>query len=90
MRIDIEREAFLRVSQLRGQLGHGDAFTELDRGVSVAQIVRVKVRDAGRLAGTLQTEAALLEEALARFTPTDALRDGWALYAEETSIRLPH
>jgi hypothetical protein len=49
--VGVEREALPRVPELRGDLRHRHALGDLDRGVTVSQVVGVPVDDAGGLAG---------------------------------------
>jgi hypothetical protein len=55
VRISVERHGLACVSELRGQVGDGDTLTDLERGVAVAQIVRVEMRDTRRLARRAMT-----------------------------------
>jgi hypothetical protein len=51
VRVGIERHRLVGVAELGGKVGDRDSLADLERGVAVAQIVRVKVRYAGSLAG---------------------------------------
>jgi hypothetical protein len=48
--VDVEREALLRVAELRRKLRHRDALGDLHRRLPVPQVVRMVVRDPGHLA----------------------------------------
>jgi hypothetical protein len=43
MAVDVQRQALLRVPELRGEVRHRDAFGDLHRGLTVPQIVRVQL-----------------------------------------------
>jgi hypothetical protein len=52
VRVDVERHALTRVSELRQELRHRHAASDLHRRVAAPKVMRVIVRDPGRLAGT--------------------------------------